>query len=80
MKPAYEKRVLRELEGARQDMAELEPLLLVAMARADMPSEGVSDPVRRRSERVVRNALAVARGLRKTCDVAKGLSEFEERT
>ena len=78
MRPAVEKRVLRELDEAEGELRALRELMLVTFARDDEPIErDARDAVSRRAHRVVKNTLAVTKGLRKTVDVAKGLSEFE---
>jgi hypothetical protein len=51
------------LDSAIVDLAALRPLLLLALARDDAPSDGYSkDPVHKACERVVKNVFAISRG------------------
>jgi len=64
------------LDSAIVYLAALRPLLLLALARDDAPSDGYSkDPVHKACERVVKNVFAISRGSANTLRFSQNVAD-----
>lgn len=71
MKPAVEKRALRDLETAARELRDLKDPFLLALARDDQPAEFADDPVSRKVERLVKEVLEIANDVRNALNFAR---------